>query len=189
MTATGSPRALVVYESLFGNTEQVAGAVVHGLQLEGVDAGLVEAGSAPSILAEGLDLLVVGGPTHGFTMSRGTTREDAVRQGAASERARTGIREWLESVQIDPEHLPLVATFDTRVAKVRWIPQAAGPAATRLARRRGLHPILRPAGFLVDDTRGPLVGGELDQAVSWGRRLAVTLVNRIAAEVRPTRGG
>ncbi len=35
-------RALVVYESMFGNTEKVAGAVVRGLQLEGIDAGLVD---------------------------------------------------------------------------------------------------------------------------------------------------
>ena len=35
-------RALVVFESMFGNTEKIAGAVAHGLQLEGIDAGLVE---------------------------------------------------------------------------------------------------------------------------------------------------
>ena len=43
-------KALVVYESMFGNTERVATAVVRGLRLEDVDAGVVEVGSAPAVL-------------------------------------------------------------------------------------------------------------------------------------------
>ena len=67
---------------MFGNTEKVAAAVARGLQLEGVDTGLVEVHAAPASLSPDLDLLVVGGPTHGFSMSRASTRADAVRQGA-----------------------------------------------------------------------------------------------------------
>src|SRR4051794_23214803 len=137
-TSTHPPRALVVYESMFGNSEKVAAAIAHGLQLEGVDTGLVEARSAPPALAGDLDLLVVGGPTHAFSMSRAATRADAVRQGAPAERADLGIRDWLESVRITSSHRPGVAPFDTRVTKVRRIPQAAGPSARHLARRRGL---------------------------------------------------
>ena len=59
-------RALVVFESMFGNTEKIAGAVARGLQQEGVDTGLVEVRSAPRHLPADLDLLVVGGPTHAF---------------------------------------------------------------------------------------------------------------------------
>jgi hypothetical protein len=181
MTAATSLRALVVYESMFGNTEKVAGAVLHGLQHEGIDTGLVEAGSAPASLPDDLDLLVVGGPTHGFSMSRASTRADAVRQGAPSERTGSGIREWLESVRLDAERRPVVATFDTRVTKVRWIPQAAGPSAARAARRRGLEVMSKPVGFLVDDVRGPLLEHELEHAVAWGRRLATELTDRTAA--------
>jgi hypothetical protein len=173
-------RALVVFESMFGNTEKVAGAVAHGLQLEGVDTGLVEVTSAPHHLAADLDLLVVGGPTHAFGMSRASTREDAVRQGAPSERATTGLREWLESVELDAEHVPGLATFDTRVSKVRWLPQAAGLSASRAGRQRGLEPVGKPVGFLVHDIRGPLVPRELDRAVKWGRRLGMALVDRAA---------
>jgi hypothetical protein len=181
MNPAGTLRALVVYESMFGNTEKVAGAIAHGLQLEGVDSGLVEARSAPDTLSADLDLLVVGGPTHGFSMSRASTRADAVRQGAPSERAATGIREWLESVGIDADRPPLAASFDSRVTKVRWIPQAAGPSAARAARRRGLETIAKPMGFLVDDVRGPLVEHELEHAVAWGRRLATEVAKRAAA--------
>jgi Flavodoxin len=178
MTAATPLRALVVYESMFGNTEKVAGAVLHGLQHEGVDTGLVEAGSAPATLPDDLDLLVVGGPTHGFSMSRVSTRADAVRQGAPAERTATRIR---ESVRLGGERRPVVAAFDTRVTKVRWIPQAAGPSAARAARRRGLEVVAKPVGFLVDDIRGPLLDNELEHAVAWGRRLATELTDRAAA--------
>jgi flavodoxin len=174
-------RALVVFESMFGNTEKVAGAVAHGLQLEGVDTGLVEVHSAPHRLSADLDLLVVGGPTHGFSMSRASTRADAVRQGAPSERATTGVREWLAAVELDGDPAPGLATFDTRVTKVRWLPQAAGPSAARAGRRRGLELVAKAHGFLVDDIRGPLVERELEHAVEWGRRLGVELIDRAAA--------
>ena len=177
----GVMRALVVFESMFGNTEAVAGAVARGLQLEGVDAGLVEVHSAPHRLATDLDLLVVGGPTHAFGMSRASTRADAVRQGAPTQRATTGLREWLESVELDAERVPGLATFDTRMTKVRWLPQAAGPSAARAGRRRGLETVAKPNGFLVDDIRGPLVERELERAVEWGRRLAVALVDGATA--------
>jgi hypothetical protein len=179
-------RALVVFESMFGNTEKIAGAVARGLQLEGIDTGLVEVRSAPHRLAADLDLLVVGGPTHGFSMSRASTRADAVRQGAPSERATTGLREWLECVELDAERAPELATFDTRVTKVRWLPQAAGPSAARAGRRRGLETIAKPHGFLVDDIHGPLVEHELERAVEWGRHLGVSLVD-LAAATGPVR--
>jgi flavodoxin len=179
-------RALVVFESMFGNTEKVAGAVARGLQLESVDTGLVEVRSAPDHLSADLDLLVVGGPTHAFSMSRASTRADAVRQGAPSERATTGLREWLGSVELDATRTPELATFDTRVSKVRWLPQAAGPSAARAGRRRGLETVGKPLGFVVEDVRGPLVDRELERAVEWGRRLAVALVDR-AAGTAPVR--
>jgi hypothetical protein len=179
-------RALVVFESMFGNTELVAGAVARGLQLEGVDTGLVDVRSAPHELAADLDLLVVGGPTHAFGMSRASTRADAVRQGAPRERTTTGLREWLECVALDPERSPGLATFDTRVSKVRWLAQAAALAAARAGRRRGLETVAKPLGFLVDDIRGPLVEHELERAVTWGRGLGVALVDR-AALTRPVR--
>ena len=173
-------RALVVFESMFGNTEKVAGAVAHGLQHEGVDTGLVEVRSAPARLPSDLDLLVVGGPTHAFSMSRASTRADAVRQGAAPERATVGLREWLDQVVLEAGHVPELAAFDTRVTKVRWLPQAAGPSAGRAGRHRGLRLAARPVGFLVDDLKGPLLDEEVERATEWGRTLAAVLAERAA---------
>ncbi len=173
-------RALVVYESMFGNTSQVADAVTRGLLLEGVDAGMVDVGSAPESVDD-LDLLVVGAPTHAFSLSRPSTRADAVKQGAGRERARTGLREWLAAVDVDPARPPLVAAFDTRVTKVRRLPKAAGPTAVRLAHKHGLTALTKPHGFLVDGVQGPLVDGELERAVAWGREVAATCAGRVVS--------
>jgi hypothetical protein len=174
---TERPRALVVVESMFGNTQQVGDAVARGLDLAGLDAEVVGVAAAPARLPAGLALLVVGAPTHAFSLSRPSTRQDAVRQGADSDRAALGLREWLGACQ-DCEGLPPVAVFDTRVSKVRRLPMAAGPAARRLARAKGFEVLDRPAFFLVDDVPGPLAAGELARATGWGRRIGDLCVER-----------
>lgn len=61
-------KALVVYESMFGNTEQVARAVATGLGRH-LDVELVAVANAPDTVSD-VDLVVVGGPTHAFSMTR-----------------------------------------------------------------------------------------------------------------------
>lgn len=77
---------------MFGNTEQVAQAITTGVSKHmGVE--LLEVTEAPAKLGELLDLIVVGGPTHAFSMTRPKTREDAVTQGATHGPPTVGIRE------------------------------------------------------------------------------------------------
>jgi hypothetical protein len=182
MDTCTSTSALVVYESMFGNTAEIASAVAGGLELEGIETLLVEVSNAPSRLVAGLGLLVVGAPTHAFSLSRPSTRADAVRQGAPAARAEIGLREWLTSVGL-PSPPPAVAVFDTRVAKVRHVPMAASRAAAKLARHRGMRLLVDPADFLVDDTGGPLLPDELEKAREWARALARAC--RGKAYVRP----
>lgn len=163
-------RALVVYESMWGNTEKVARAVAHGIE----DACAVEvldvSADVPQELA-GFDLLVVGGPTHAFSMSRPSTREDAVTKGAPAGHEGRGIREWLDGL---PEsHLP-VATFDTRVGKVKHLPGSAAKKAAKEVRRHHLGRVVDTESFYVDDLEGPLLDGELERAEAWGRSLLQT---------------
>ncbi len=172
--------ALIVYESMFGNTERVAAAVARGLRREGVHARLFEVGWAPAELSDEVDLLIVGAPTHAFALSRPDTRAEAVRQGAPAGRAAQGLREWLESVGFDSVRPPALAAFDTRMSKVRWLPKAAGPTAVRLAHKHGLEATDKPVGFLVEHLQGPLVDGEVERAVAWGRRLGAESVARVA---------
>jgi hypothetical protein len=165
-------RAVVVHESLFGNTAAVAEAVAVGLRLQGYDVSTTDVGEARADTALDADLLVVGAPTHAFSLSRASTRADAVRQGAPAAHASTGLREWLAALRPgEASRSPAVAVFDTRVAKVRRIPAAAGPTAARLVRQRGLRLVARPMAFLVEDTQGPLRDGELERARDWGRAL------------------
>ena len=74
-------KAVVVYESMFGNTRQIAEAIAAGLA-ESADVAAVEVSEATAEAAEAADLLVAGGPTHAFSMSRPSTRSDAVNRGA-----------------------------------------------------------------------------------------------------------
>jgi hypothetical protein len=72
-------RALVVFESAFGNTEKIARAINEGLTSV-VPTRAVEVGGAALELEGDVDLLVVGGPTHAFGMSRPGTRQQAAKQ-------------------------------------------------------------------------------------------------------------
>ena len=163
-------RALVVYESMFGNTFKVAAAIRDGLAGV-VDTELVRADRAPAAIPADVCLLVVGGPTHAFTMSRRTTRQDATKQGDVMMPAEAGIREWLAT--LERRTTPTVAaTFDTRITKVRRLPGSAARSAAKVLKRLDFRMLAAPNSFFVSDTTGPLDDGELERARQWGEELA-----------------
>jgi flavodoxin len=164
-------KALVVYESMWGNTEEVARAVAAGLG-ETLDVEVAEVGRAPAEPGDDIALVVAGGPTHAFSMTRPSTRADAVEQGAPHD-AGTGLREWLEALP-SGRHPQRLATFDTRVDKVRHLPGSAAKKAAKTGRKHGYQAAARAQSFYVHDTAGPLLDGELDRAEEWGRELATT---------------
>src|SRR5262249_1708788 len=57
-------RAVVVYESMFGNTRTVAEAIAAGLSSSSVPTTVVSVFSKEDVDLHGVDLLVVGAPTH-----------------------------------------------------------------------------------------------------------------------------
>lgn len=162
-------RALVIYESMFGNTRQVAEAVAAGLAVS-ARVELVEVGAAPLELDDDLDLLVVGGPTHGHGMTRPGTRT-----AAADERtgpvppSTTGLRDWLGAVRIRPGLA--VAAFDTRFDKPQWLTGSAARVVAKRLQRGGLRLAAEPESFFVLGTTGPVRDGELDRAYDWGLTL------------------
>lgn len=171
-------RALVIYESMFGNTQAVAAAVADGLRSAApLDVEVVEVGEAPTTLI-GVDLLVVGAPTHAFSLSRPGTRADAASkaQGPVVS-AGIGVREWLEALEAGPV-APVAATFDTRIKKP-LLAGSAAKAARRLLARRRIRPV-DTQSFWVTDLRGPLRDGELDRARRWGVGLAGALAHQAA---------
>jgi hypothetical protein len=161
-------KSIVVYESMFGNTESVARAIGEGLRRCG-DVELVEVGEATSSVGP-VDLLVVGGPTHVLGMSRESTRADAQRQAGdtAVVSQRRGVREW--AAELEGGRVGSLATFDTKARKARRLPGCARGVA-KVLRRRGYRLAVPAESFLVEDVRGPLLDGELDRASRWGAAL------------------
>jgi flavorubredoxin len=182
MNAQPMIRALVAYESMFGNTERVARAVAAGLRLEAVDTTVLDVSHAKAVDLDDIDLLVVGAPTHAFSLSRPTTRAEAVRQGGRDTAVVLGVREWLGALPDTDRHL-VAATFDTRVSKVRYLPASASRRAARMLTEHGYRLISPPMGFLVHDVAGPLESREIDRAIAWSRSVALEAQHRLTDAV------
>jgi hypothetical protein len=168
--------ALIVYESMYGNTHAVAGAgaVAAGLGPQAnVDVRPVH--SVPTVPAN-LDLLIVGGPTHMHGLSTAMSRSMAVT--AAKEDAgkiapgateQPALREWLRD--LDAPRAAHAAAFDTRGDARAALTGSAARWIARRLRRRGFDVVDRNS-FLVADAEGPLEDGELERARAWGATLA-----------------
>jgi len=172
-------RAVIVYESMFGNTETIARAVADGLS-SAAQVDLLEVSEGPHVIGDGVDVLVVGGPTHAFGMSRERTRADASQRSAGDIVSKQGgIREWLESLSVTSPELA-GATFDTKVRKPR-LPGSAAHSAGRQLRHLGIRPPVSTETFYLTDMKGPLAEGEVERARSWGEDLARKIQRRKVA--------
>jgi hypothetical protein len=169
-------RALLVYESMFGNTEQIAIAVRRGLDRHG-DVEVVEVSEAPNEIDDSIDLLVVGAPTHAFGLSRPNTRKSAAEYLKPLVSRGRGVREWLEGLTVNRTGVA-AACFGTRVGVPR-LPGTAGHTLRRKLRRLGFRQPLPMTDFLVDGMEGPVTGGEFMRAEEWGDSLGRQIVDQI----------
>ena len=154
-------KALVVYDSVWGNTEKIAQAIGGSLGAAG-DVETVRAGDATQSQLTGAELLVVGSPTQKFTMLGSLAKLlKRIPDGGL-----TGIN---------------VAAFDTRFSidepgprilkfLVRIFGYAAEPIADRLVKKGG-QLVVPPAGFIMKGTRGPLKDEELERAADWAKEI------------------
>jgi hypothetical protein len=171
-------RALVVYESMFGNTKLIAEAIAGGLARHS-EVESVEVGQAPAVLDSEIELLVVGGPTHAFGLSRPGTRKSAAEQiDTPLVSAGIGIREWVTAIGTQSRAVSSAA-FDTRIDKPRFPGSAAAAAAKRLG-RLGFHQVLPPESFFVEGSTGPLLAGEYERAHRWGESVGSKLAETAA---------
>lgn len=162
-------KALVIHESMFGNTATIASAIAQGLASR-LDVVAYEVGVAPVAVPDDVDLLVVGGPTHAFGMSRPSTRRSAAEEsGGPLVSAGPGIREWIAGLAKATRHVP-VATFDTKVAHPN-LPGSAAHAAARRLSHLGYDVVMSDT-FFVDGMAGPLVEGEATRGRTFGEDLA-----------------
>ena len=165
-------RALVVYESMYGNTHAVATYVAAGLHATH-EVTLVPVTRATRELVAATNLIAAGGPTHLHGMStvasRRTATETAHRPGSGltmdPDADGPGLRAWLEALGAEGV---LAAAFDTRLSgKIPVLTGRASRGIARLLTRRGCRVLLAPESFLVSG-QNALLDGEAVRACAWG---------------------
>jgi hypothetical protein len=167
-------RALVVFESILGNTEAIARAIAEGLGTAG-EVEVMEVGAAPTTLPAGVDLLVIGGPTHAHGMTNPDSRRSAARKAERPVISTgIGIREWLAAVGAAPAGVS-AAAFDTRIKGPGLLWGSAAKAAAGRLKEQGFRATVPPESFLINGPTGPvhdvLLAGEADRARRWGAAL------------------
>lgn len=171
-------RAVIVYESMFGNTHQIADAIGAGLR-PGLDVQVVPVSHADQALLEGADLVVVGGPTHVHGMSRASTRKGAADMANDPQAGVTlepealapGLRDWLSSLG---EQHAKAAAFDTRMPGPVVLTGRASKGVSRALRQHGFDVVAEPESFVVGKDNH-LRGDEQQRAQAWGTALAAQL--------------
>jgi flavodoxin len=148
---------LIVYDSVFGNTEKIAQAMQKSLASQGKVEMFRAADAKPEHLI-GVGLLIVGSPTRAF-------------------RATPSVTQFINNIPLGALKGIKVASFDTRVSTIdinsrflkvlaKVFGYAAKPIADNLVKKGGTL-ITQPEGFYVKDSEGPLKDGELERAGNW----------------------
>ncbi len=157
-------KALIIYDSQFGNTEKIAQSIGDALAA-GAETTLLRAAAATPAALTGYDLIVVGSPTQRFNAT-----------------------EVMSGLLSSPDlHNVKAAAFDTRFDRaeveqgvLRLAMKVAGDkawAATHIAdtlTKAGATVVVAPEGFIVEGTEGPLRPGELERAAEWATQILAT---------------
>jgi len=159
-------KALIIYDSFFDNTEQIAQAMGNALGSP-EDVEILRVGNVKPEQLTGVTLLIVGSPTRGF-------------------RPTPAISNLLKSIPKNGLKGVKVAAFDTRFTMdaiessvfilrilVNLFGYAAKPIADGLEKKGG-ELIMPPEGFFVEGTEGPLKEGELERAADWAKQIMAT---------------
>jgi flavodoxin len=146
-------KTLVIYDSVFGNTEKIAQAIAARLGTQAIPASQAQPGQLHA-----LDLLVIGSPTRGF-------------------RPTEGIVKLLNGLPKNQLAGARVAAFDTRIVletidskALRFLVDKGGYAASAIAKllkKKGGRLASLPEGFFVTGEQGPLQDGEVERAAAW----------------------
>jgi flavodoxin I len=160
-----SMKALIVYDSFFGNTEKVAQEIGKALSTHGF-VSVVKADQVSPEQLEGVDLLILGSPTRAFTYS-------------------PNVKAFLRKLKADALKGVKVAAFDTRFhpeektskflkGLVKVFGYAAEPMLKTMEKKGGAQAV--PASwFIVNGSEGPLKDGELERAAAWAEEIFAAL--------------
>ncbi len=165
-------KAVVVYESLWGNTAAVARAVAEGLG-DGARA-LSTAEATPAALA-GADLIVAGAPVLGFRLPTEDMRLSVLRTERRAPKpadlSHPSLRAWLEELA-PPAGKERFAAFETGLW---WSPGGATKSIVEKMTAAGYAEQGKARRFVVRGRYGPMREGELEKARTWGVELARAL--------------
>jgi len=172
-------RALIVYESMYGNTHVVANHIADGLRSQ-YEVEVLPAHAATPERVAAANLLVVGGPTHVHGISSEKSRQaakDALSKPGTGLRLdpdaeSDGLRGWFHT--IPTVKLAGAAAFDTRIDAPALLTGRASRGIENRLVKLGYDLVADPESFLVDK-RNHLLAGEADRAVRWGADLAESL--------------
>ncbi len=172
-------RAVVIYESMYGNTHLIADAIANGLRTTNADVTVLPVGKATPDKFENAHLVIVGGPTHAHGMSRTSTREGAVKDSRKPERdvvldpdaEGEGLRDWFESLG---DVSTCAAAFDTRFDLPAALTGRASKGIARKLRAHGCTMITDPESFFVTK-QNHLEPDEETRARNWGSQLAAAV--------------
>jgi hypothetical protein len=159
-------RAVVVYESLWGNTAAVARAIAEGI---GPETRVYATDEATPAVVENADLIVAGSPVFGFRLPTENMRAQAAADAKAPrppDLSHPSLRSWLDGL---PPGRGRSASFETRIW---WSPRGATGSIDAKLKRAGYRPIDKGHRFVVQGAYGPLRDGELEKARAWGAELA-----------------
>ncbi len=163
-------KAIVVYESLWGNTAAIARAIAEGI---GPDAQALSTAEATAAALAGADLIVAGAPVHAFSLpterSRQNVNASAGRAPSPPDLSHPALRTWLSALPPGQGHF---AAFETAF---KGSPSGARGRIARELQRAGYRPLARAQRFLVTGIYGPLRVGEEERARAWGAELAKAL--------------
>jgi hypothetical protein len=175
-------KAVVVYESMYGNTHLVADAIAQGLRAGTEDdVAVVPVEEAEAGSLTGADLLVVGGPTHAHGLPRPSTRHAAAEAAAKPDSGLEmepdaegpGLREWFDGVAALGGR---AAAFDTRVDGPAAFTGRASKGIAKRLRGHGCDLVGEPTSFLVTK-ENHLVEDEERHAREWGMQLRAAVAS------------
>jgi hypothetical protein len=160
-------KAVVVYESLWGNTAAIARAIAEGI---GSDARALSTSQASGQAIAGADLIVAGAPLIGFRLPTDSARRSIGQDRKHAQRppdlSQPSLRSWLAAL---PKGSGRSAAFETRI---KWSPGSATGAIAKRLQGVGYRRIAKDQRFIVKGTYGPLQHGEMERAKAWGSELA-----------------
>jgi len=159
-------KTLIIYDSVFGNTQKVAEAMATAFAGSG-DVNVINVKDFKNTQLDGLNLLIVGSPTRGFRPTPVLVKALQEIPGGSL----NGVKAAAFDTRLDIKKVNnLFLTFMEKI-----FGYAAAPISKQL-KVKGADLIAEPQGFFVAESEGPMTEGEIVRAQTWAKELLLKAV-------------